>query len=95
MQRANVDQLTVEVKYRAELAVAKTHGVLRYHVEHRLDIRGRGADDFENLAGCDLLLTRLCKFFAQAAQFLCGSGLFGGSPGRPAWRVCCSLDRTR
>ena len=53
------DELAVEPENRAELAVAQRHRAPRDHVEHRLRVGRRAADDPEHLGGCGLLLERL------------------------------------
>src|SRR5262249_23700200 len=45
MMRNEVDELPVELKHAAELTITQPHGALGDHVEDRLDISRRAADD--------------------------------------------------
>jgi len=45
MMGNEVDELPVELKHAAELTIAQPHGALGDHVEDRLDISRRAADD--------------------------------------------------
>jgi hypothetical protein len=45
--------------YGTEERVTQPNRPLGYRVEHRLEIRGRSADDIQDLAGRRLLLQRL------------------------------------
>ena len=54
-----VDELPVEPKHSAEVTVAEPYGAPGDHVEDRLDIGRRAADDTQNLAGGRLLFQGL------------------------------------
>jgi len=58
MVAGEVDEFSIEPKDRAELPGTKTLGVLGDHVEDRLDVGRRAADDAQDLARRRLLLER-------------------------------------
>jgi hypothetical protein len=75
--RHEVEELAVELVDKAELALAKPRRALGNHVEHRLDVGRRAADDVEHLAGRGLvfnslgqLLTRLCQLACESDNLL-------------------------
>jgi hypothetical protein len=72
--RHEVEELAVEPVDKAELALAEPRRALGNHVEHRLDVGRRAADDVEHLAGRGLVFKSLGQLLTRLLQFACESG---------------------
>jgi hypothetical protein len=70
MVRDKVDLLAVELIDRPRTPVAQLHGALGDHVEDRPDIRGRPADDAQDLAGRPLLVQGSREVLIPGLQLL-------------------------
>ena len=70
MVRDEVEELAVKSVHKAELAIAEPPSALGNHVEDRLDVGRRAADDLEHVGGSNLLLTRLVQLSRTIVELL-------------------------
>src|SRR5215470_15405549 len=80
----DVDQLAVERQYRALLGMAQPHSPLSDCLEYRLHVRGRTADDPEDLRRRRLLFEGFGRDTLQFRIRRRGLGTFGALEGRTA-----------
>src|SRR5262249_21705042 len=83
--RHEVEELAVEPVHKAVLAIAEPPSALGDHVEHRLDVARRAADDLEHVGGSNLLLTRLIQFAGEPGHLCFRAGRVTRSYGH--WRI--------
>src|SRR6266478_2720511 len=62
VERDSSDEVSLVKNHGTEFRPADTRGILQHFLEYRLQLAGRGTDDFKNLRSRRLLLERFAQF---------------------------------